>query len=55
MNRYGTPDIYRTLYHHAAMTRGWVGFGRKTAPGAQAPGAGESLERQGFADVPHLS
>lgn len=49
MNRYGTPDIYRTLYHHAAMMCGRAVVGAKQPPERRLRGPGKALSAKGFA------
>lgn len=48
MNRYGTPDIYRTLYHHAAMMSGRADVGAKQPPERRLRGPGKALSAKGL-------
>ena len=48
MNRYGTPDIYRTLYHHAAMMRGRAVVGEKQPPEHRLRGPGKAFHAKGL-------
>lgn len=48
MNRYGTPDIYRTLYHHAAMMCGRAVVGAKQPPERRLRGPGKAFRAKGL-------